>query len=89
MQAKNNKSPRIEPCETLAWYVIISKFDYQEELTIQYVPDKDVSTSPKYFSHIPSFSLYKRPWCQTLSDAFNKSRKTPLISKNRFASNAL
>ena len=34
-------------------------------------------------------SLYKRPSCQTLSNALDKSRKTPLTSKDGFASNAL
>ena len=34
-------------------------------------------------------SLYKRKSCRTLSNALDKSRKTPLISNDGFASNAL
>ena len=32
------------------------------------------------------FSLYKRPLCQTLSNALDESRKTPLTSNDEFAS---
>ena len=36
-----------------------------------------------------AFSLYKRPSCQTWSDALDNSRKTLLHSNDRFASDAL
>ena len=34
-------------------------------------------------------SLYKSPSCQTLTNALDKSRKTPVTSNEGFASNAL
>ena len=64
------------------------KSDHREELSGFY--QTKMSLLVKYFSHISMrFSLYKRPSCQTFSNALDKSRKTTLTSNDGFASNAL
>ena len=66
------------------------KFDYLEELfeICQIKTNQDVS--PRYAPHIPMrLCLNNRPPCQTLSNALDKSRKTPFTSDDAFPSNAL
>ena len=89
IKTKNNKGPRTEPCRTPA--LICDYFEvWTLRRTLWGLSDKNESISPKYFPHTPiRLSLYKRPPCQTLSNALDKCRKTPFTSNDGFASNAL
>ena len=70
---KNNNGPRIEPYGIPA--LICDHFEVRSmKRTVWYLLHKN---EPKYFSHIPMhFNSYKRPTCQTLSNALDKSKQT-------------
>ena len=75
---KNNKSPRMERWGSPPLALVHEK-DYPFNTTLCFLFVKECF---KAFNKLPSilFSCNIRPSCQTLSDAFEISRKTPLTS---------
>ena len=77
---KNNNGPRMEPWGTPA-LTLVHKEDCPFNTTLCFLFVKKCFKTFNKFPDIPfSYNLKIRPSCQTLSNAFEMSRKTPLTS---------
>ena len=83
------KVPNTGPCATLA-FPIFQLEDWPFKTTLWHLLWRNDSIWSRISPFISLFfSLYRRPSCQTLSNVFDKSKKTPWTSNDGLASNAL
>ena len=84
---RNKRGPRIEPCGTPALIVAHSD-DCPLRRTLRYFSLKKLSIRARRLPEIPTdLSLNTKPLCQTLTKAFEMSRKTAPVSKVGLQSN--
>ena len=77
---KNNHGPRMQPWETPA-LTLVHEEDCPFNTTLYFLFVKKCFKTVNKLPDIPfSWNLNIRPSCQTLSNAFEMSRKTPLTS---------
>ena len=75
---KNNNDPRMEPWETLGLNLVHEE-DYPFNTTLYFLFVKKCFKTSNKLPDIPfSCNLNIRPSCQTLSNSFEMSSKTPL-----------
>ena len=86
---RKSRGPDTEPCGIPA-FTNFQLEDWPFKTTRWRLLWKNDSNESRKFPFIPLFfSLRRSPSWQTLSDAFDKSKKTPRISNDGLASNAL